>query len=251
MKNNTIVIAIVIAVILILGVWLLVMGRKNSGQPANPATGANPQNQPAPAASNPSAQNKPSTFSGNLADLMAKKTPVSCQVSFDQNGTTQTQKMYLDGSNVRTDVVMTVGGQQNTAHVVIKDGWEYMWYDNALPGMAANTGTKINLSALPKQPQGQTTPGATQNNGGFDTQKNMNFSCAPWTPDASQFVLPANIQFQDLSSLMQPSAIPVPTVTGSAGAVPVPGNICAMCKNIPAGTARTQCEASCAATQKK
>jgi hypothetical protein len=250
MKNNAIVIAIVVIVILVIGGWFLVMGQKNSGQLANSATGTNTQNQTAPAANNQNAQNNASTFSGTLADLMAKKTPVNCQVSFDQNGTMQTQSMYFDGSNVRTDMSLNVGGQQNTAHVVIKDSWEYMWYENALPGMAVGQGTKINLSALPKQPQGQTTPTTAQNKGGIDTQKNMNFSCKPWTPDASQFVVPANVQFQDLSSLMQPPAITAPAVTGAAGAPSAPANICAVCKNIPAGPARTQCETSCASATK-
>jgi flagellar basal body-associated protein FliL len=250
MKNNTIVIVIVVIVILVIGGWFLMMGQKNNGQPANSVTGTNPQNQTAPAANNQNTQNNASTFSGTLSDLMAKKTPVNCQVSFDQNGTTQTQSMYFDGSNVRSDIVLNVGGQQNTAHVVIKDGWEYMWYENALPGMAAGQGTKINLSSLPKNPQGQKAPAAAQDKGGIDTQKNMNFSCKPWTPDASQFVLPANVQFQDLSSLMQPPAIPAPAVTGAAGAPSVPANVCAVCKNIPAGTARTQCETSCASATK-
>ena len=249
MKNNAIIIAIVVAVVLVIGGWFLVMGQKNNGQSANDLVHSGPIPADVPPVNNQNTQNNASTFSGSLSDLMAKKNPVSCQVSFDQSGTMQTQSIYFDGSNVRTDMVINIGGQQNTAHVVIKDGWEYMWYENALPGMAAGQGTKINLTSLPKNPQGQTAP-AAQNKGGIDTQKNMNFSCKPWTPDASQFVVPANVQFQDLSSLMQPPAVPVPAVPGTAGAPAAPANICAVCKNIPAGTARIQCETSCASATK-
>jgi hypothetical protein len=179
-----------------------------------------------------------------LADLMAKKSPVNCQVSFDQNGTTQTQSIYFDGTNLRTDMVMTIAGQQNTTHIVIKDSWEYMWSDSAIAGMTANTGTKINFSQLQK-PQTPVATGTTPSNGGLDTQKTMNFSCTPWIVDASKFDLPANIKFQDLTSLTQM------VVPAAGGAPEAPASACDMCKIVPAGDARTQCEASCASAPKQ
>ena len=246
MKNKTIVIAIVIVLILIAGIWLL-MGKKNNGAPESPAIGRNPQNQAA-AGGNSVAQNNSNTFAGTLSDLMAKKTPVNCQVSFDQNGMTQTQSMYFDGSNLRTDVVMNVAGQQNTAHVVLKDGWEYMWSEGGALGAAANMGTKINVSEMKKQ-QAQAASGTPQNNRGLDIQRTMNFACSPWVPDATKFALPTDIQFQDMTSL-GPSAGTVPAA-GVGGTPAAPANLCDVCKNIPAGSARTQCETSCASAPKQ
>ena len=123
---------------------------------------------------------------------------------------------------------------------MIKDGWEYMWSDAAVGGIAANMGIKMNFDQIKKQQQTQTTPGGAQNNG-LDTQKTMNFSCTPWIADASKFDLPSNIQFTDMTSLAQPPAIT------PAGATPgATTSACDMCKIIPAGAARTQCESSCA-----
>jgi len=250
MKNKQIVIAIIVVIILIAGIWIFMSGQKNNGQPVNAPTGANSQTQPNPATNNSGTQTttttttQTNTFSGSLADLMAKKSPVNCQVSFDQNGTTQTQSMYFDGTNLRTDMVITIAGQPNTTHLVIKDGWEYMWSDSAIAGMTANTGTKINFSQLQK-PQTPAAAGTTPSNGGLDTQKTMNFSCTPWIADASKFDLPANIQFQDLTSLTQ-------TVVPASGGTPgAPASACDMCKLIPAGDARTQCQASCASAPKQ
>ena len=115
MNKNT-VIAIVIVVIILILAFLFLMGNKaNNGQTANNPAGnsQNPVN-PAPAATNSGAQNQANTFAGSLSDLMGKKTPQNCQVSFDQNGTTQTQSLYFDGTNLRTDMVINIGGQQNT-----------------------------------------------------------------------------------------------------------------------------------------
>ena len=248
MTNKIIIIAIVAFLFLGAGAWML-MGQKSGGQPENSATGVNPQNQAAPAGSNAGTQNNSNTFAGTLSDLMAKKTPVNCQVSFEQNGMTQTQSMYFDGGNLRTDVVMNVGGKQNTAHVVLKDGWEYMWSEGGVSGAADNIGTKINVSEVKKQ-QAQVAGGAAPNNAGIDTQKTMNFSCVPWMPDASQFELPANIQFQDMTTLVPSAAGSAPAV-GAGGAPAAPANLCDVCKNIPAGSARTQCETSCAGAPKQ
>lgn len=247
MNNKTIV--IVVAVVLILGVavWL-VMGQKFSGQTKNSLSGANSQNQTAPAGNNSAAQNNSNTFAGTLSDLMAKKTPVNCQVSIGQSGMTQTQTIYFDGSNLRTDVAMNVEDRQNTAHVVLKDGWEYMWSEGVASGAAGNIGTKINVSELKKQ-QAQVASEAPQNNGGIDIQRTMNFSCIPWVPDAAQFALPADIQFQDMTSFGT-GAGSVPAV-GAGGIPTAPANLCDVCKNIPVGSARTQCETSCASAPKQ
>lgn len=240
MKKNTIIVIVIVVILLILAIWFLMRGKNSGGQPANvPATG-NSQNQANPTTNSQTAQNGANNFAGSLSDLMAKKTPQNCQVSYNTNGTAQTQSLYFDGTNLRTDIAMNVGGQQTTMHALIKDGWEYVWNDTAVGGMAANMGIKMNFAQVQEQQQAQTSPGGARNNG-LDTQKTMNFSCTPWIADASKFDLPSNIQFQDLTSLAQPAGGTPGTATSA----------CDMCKIIPAGDARTKCEASCNAAPAK
>ena len=238
MKKNIIIVLVIVVILLIVGIWFFAGRQKNNGQPANTPVGTNSQNQPNQTANNSNTQSRSNTFAGSLSDLMGKKTPQNCQVSFDQNGTAQTSTLYFDGTNLRMDATSNIGGQPSVTHVLITGGWEYTWNDVAIAGMAANTGIKINMSQIKQQ--APATPGAAPNNTGLDIQKSMNFSCTPWTPDASQFVLPANIQFQDLSSLIPSAGSP------SGGTPATPASACQACQVIPAGAARTQCESSCA-----
>jgi hypothetical protein len=65
----------------------------------------------------------------------------------------------------------------------------YTWTD------ATKTGSKMALATIEKQQ----APGPNQ---GFDPNKKVNYSCVPWSTNASMFALPAGIQFNDFSNIL-------------------------------------------------
>lgn len=231
--NNKIILSVVVVVILAASAVWFVGIKKNYGVGGfgvpNPPQETNIQD--ASRSADESA-NKPSDttndFNGTLTDLMAKATPSKCNAEFDMERKTQKQTIYFDGKNLRSEMVMDIGGIKNNVFVIVKDGWEYVWNENNAAGIEPMA-MKLKFTAFDQQknPEAPATQG-----GAMDASQKMKFSCAPWSVDAAMFELPAGVEFQDFTATVQKS------LENS------PQSICGACDLIPDASAKAECQKS-------
>jgi hypothetical protein len=68
----------------------------------------------------------------------------------------------------------------------------------------------------------------------------VDYSCSPWTVDATKFAVPQNVSFMDISAMMD-----AVKAQGAAGAqakpMGMPAMNCSICDQAPKGQARDQC----------
>ena len=161
---------------------------------------------------------------GSLRDLIAKGVPQSCTFSTDRSQGT----VYVDKGKVRGDLNTTVDGQSVKSHMIVMNNTNYIWSDDR------KTGIKMSFdpNATPAATSG--TP-STSTSGTFDASVNMNYKCSAWVVDASQFTLPADVNF---------STFAVPSQSSQAS--PAGGSAssqCSYCDSLT-GDSKAQCLAA-------
>jgi hypothetical protein len=158
-------------------------------QQAEPETTTAPPN---PEAANPPPAEPPrsdlANFNGTAAALLAEGQNITCSVSrTDAAGTVAgTTFVAGRGNRLRGDFVLTrPDGVKVNGHIILAGGNSYFWADE-LP-----QGVKRPLPADPAAPAG----GSEQNV--FD--QSLQYTCQPWTVDATVFALPGNKEFIDFT----------------------------------------------------
>lgn len=130
-------------------------------------------------------QTSPST-KGSIKSLLASGKNVSCNISMpDQQGS---GKVFVSGTKVRGDFTMQVDGKELSSHMVSDGAYIYVWTDTS------NQGTKFKTDT--KAPTASNQPQTT------DLDKEVDLNCSNWSLDNSKFTVPGNIQFSDLSQMM-------------------------------------------------
>lgn len=100
-------------------------------------------------------------------------------------------KLWTTGNQGRSTITANVNGSQMEANAIYKDNTAYTWMS-----MAGKTmGYKFSQSELEKM-DSSLTPEERQQ--AEQVRSEMLFNCNPWTPDASKFVLPSDVNFQEL-----------------------------------------------------
>ena len=191
-------IALVIIVIAAAGLFFAMSGKKN---PADDSSGMKGIETPITPANNGNGQ-----FNGTISDLLGRSVPSECTFSMD---TSASGTVYTANGQARMDI--TMNNEQGTIvmHAVVRDGFEYTWFDS---GPMKGTGMKLDVNKAKAAAKSQ-APASAQS---VDTEKNMDMNCSAWATSASVFELPAGINFQDITQLI-PGSNP-----GSSPSAPVP-----------------------------
>ncbi len=177
----------VIVVLAILGIGAYVMSNKS----ANPSPA--PQTSAQPAASVTS----DSSTKGTLKSLLTSGKNVTCTFTYpDQTGS---GTVYISSPKFRGDFSVKVEGKEMMSHMIQDNGTAYMWTDGSTQG----TKFKMDLNASP-------APNASTQ--AADLNKEVDMKCSDWAVDNSKFAIPTNIQFADLSQMMN--------TQGQSGAAP-------------------------------
>ena len=159
-------------------------------------------------------------------------------------GTTGT--IYLSSGNMRGDFVTTnPSGKVENAHMILTGGTDYIWTDQMAQGF------KVLWSAVASSTAMSNRPGAVNVN------QQTDYTCSPWVPDQSEFTVPTNIQFTDITAMMQQygkgstngsatagasATAGTPASTGVAPATGASGS-CAQCASVPAAY-QAECRAA-------
>jgi len=169
-----------------------------------------------------------SSGSASLKELMSRSTSTRCEFSTTEESNNSSGVVYAANGKGRVDFSSINNGQVSTGHMIMDNDYAYTWIDGQEKGFKVSTAT-----AASTQPSDQTKRQ-------FDADKKMDYKCENWSADNSIFFLPANMEFTDLSAMMniqgggQGSMTP-PTSTNSAQ--------CAACDQAPEAS-RAQCRAA-------
>lgn len=170
-------------------------------------------------------QTSDSITKGSIKSLLGANKNVTCTTTAeDQSGT---GTIFVAGSKMRGDFSTQVEGKSMMTHMISDGQYSYMWSDED------SKGTKFKIDPdqpVPSVPAGSSVQSQT---GNMDDEVDMN--CSNWNPDNSKFQVPANIEFIDMSAMMENAK--VQTKTGTT----VPKMDSSVCDSIEDVDAKAQC----------
>lgn len=187
-----------------------------------------------------SAQPKAESFSGSVADLLARNKSAKCDLVAQQGENIISGTTYVSGTKARSDYQMKGANNQNMNSHMINDGtWMYTWSDDA-----SGQAMKIKLDTLNSdQFNSSGAQNQAQDSGLEEYQSDMNYQCYNWATDASLFVPPADLNFIDFSQIMEDAFRSLPaTPTGQNSGLP--DNLCSQCDALPNAQAKSSCQQS-------
>lgn len=136
------------------------------------------------------------TLKGTLDQVLAKGQSVKCTFTDTQDGTKVESTTYISGTRFRSETKTTDEGNETMEYNMISDGeWAYVWSNQQ------ETGMKMKYSDFEKPEDRETGPHNPVSNM-MNAMKAYNYSCVPWITDPSKFNAPTDIEFQDLSAMM-------------------------------------------------
>lgn len=138
------------------------------------------------------------TSSTTFGELIARAGSWTCEVRVATDGAPSVGVTYIADGKIRADFTSTVeamGGTAVTSHMIQADGYIYTWSDMAPQGMKMKTREGEAVADVGTQ---EAVP----------HDASVDYTCAPWAPDASQFVPPENISFMELGASGMPAGLP-------------------------------------------
>ncbi len=127
--------------------------------------------------------NESQNFSGSMQELMARGGSWTCDVTSTAGGITSSGTTYVANGMVRSDFssnIPQVGNIQS--YMIVRDGLAYSWTS------MMNQGFKFPIA----QSEGEAEVSAEV---AAQINQDYDFSCRPWSVDASKFALPSGITF--------------------------------------------------------
>ena len=209
--KNIAIAAILVLLLLLLGAGGYLMLNKNSANNLKTASKETP------------VPTKTEQTTKSLTDLLSLGQNLRC--TFDTTSTTGGSTkgtVYVSGTKIRGDFTVTAkdGKEEQTSMIRVGDT-NYVW------GSILPTGIKMTLS-LDK------ISGNAQASQYFNPSQKTNYTCVPWSVDASLFTPPSNIKFTDMTTLLAPKETVTGTQTKTGTSDP--------CSQITDATAKAACE---------
>lgn len=154
----------------------------------------------------------------SLMDLWKSQSSQKC--TFSDTSTKTSGTVYVSDGKVRGDFRINSQGQVLNSHMIVDGQTSYIWSDGMGQGM------KIAMDKF------ASTPTATQSSQ-VDINKKTDYRCENWNTDNTVFTIPADMQFNDMSSL----------VPNASGMMDGKAAQCAACDRL-SGVARAQCKSA-------
>ena len=132
----------------------------------------------------------------DIHELISSGATEVCTFSIVATATTSSLSgtIYMDSGNMRGDFSKTdVSGKTTSSHMIISSGTVYLWSDALTKGVKLLWSVAASSSAM----LGKT--------GGIDIDQPTDYSCAVRTPDQSEFIIPTDTTFTDITAMMKAS----------------------------------------------
>lgn len=155
----------------------------------------------------------------SLKDLW--RSGVSQKCTFADGSVTGTT--YVSDGQMKGDFSTSVNGKSTTSHMIVQGDSSYVWMDGQTQGF------KVSIENISQQ------IGASSS-GSIDLNREFNVECQSEAVESSQFILPQNVQFQDMGSINQNM-----TKATNSGTIDLKATQCGACDKLPGG-AKDQCK---------
>ena len=143
-------------------------------------------------------QGEESMTKSSIKSLLGVGKNVTCIISYPEHGSSGT--IYVSDNKMRGDFTALVN-DKSMASSIIQDGtYMYMW--------SGNQGTKMSVEQVMTA-----TPTPSSQSTDLDAQVDM--KCSNTSPDSSKFTPPADVQFTDMSAMMDKMQSGQPGASGS------------------------------------
>jgi hypothetical protein len=159
----------------------------------------------------------------SLKELLSGNASQEC--TFTDNEAGSTGVVFVADKKMKGDFTTTVEGETNKSHVIVDNNVMYTWTSDS------NTGFKFTFD-----PEDVEEAREQAEQGAFDLNREVDFSCKPWNPDQNTFTPPTDVTFQDLSDFS--SGMPVQGTDTKDRSVE--GANCSSC-NYLSGEAKMNC----------
>jgi len=156
-----------------------------------------------------------------MRSLLSKGENLVCTFSRIDDESDIQGTVYISGSGgeIRGDyTIQTRAVSDMEAHMVKQNNTIYAWSSMSSQGTMMSTD--------------ENAPAESESSSAIDMDEKVEFKCDSWNPDPSKFELPSNIEFMDMSAMMESQM----EATGSINT-----NQCSACNAIPNETAKQQC----------
>lgn len=129
---------------------------------------------------------------GSIAGLIAAGKSVNCTMNYpDGQGS---GSVYVSGKKVRGDFSVLAEGKEYKSSMIQDGDYAYLWSD------ADKKGTKIKVSGLGS---GSAPTGANSQSQAVNLDQQVDLKCSSEGVDASKFVVPSDVEFTDMSAMME------------------------------------------------
>ena len=155
----------------------------------------------------------------DFASLGSNKECTFSDLDSENKGT-----MYIGNGEVRGDFESNIDGKIVISHMIQDEYGMFIWTDGEKQGF------KVSLESINDAVEKVDTTG-------FDLNKEVDYSCKPWSVVQGVFDAPRDVEFQDFSKMMKGigEKMQVESTPGATGS-----SSCSMCDNLPA-----ESQASC------
>lgn len=159
----------------------------------------------------------------SLRDLLSGNASQEC--NFKDNETGSTGVVLVADNKMKGDFTTTVEGEASNSYVIVNNNVMYTWTADS------DTGFKFTFD-----PEDVEEARQQVEQGAFDLNREVDFTCKPWSPDQNVFTPPSDVTFQDFSDFT--SGMPVPGTDTEEKSVE--GADCNSC-NYLSGEAKANC----------
>jgi major membrane immunogen (membrane-anchored lipoprotein) len=142
------------------------------------------------------------SLTGSFLDILKMGKSVKCTGTMEDDEGKMELQVYASGEKSYTESVVTSTEDETFNLYSIFDGeWFYNWGD-MLP-----TATKMKVSDVEElsenfeEPEDTMEPADEKPTGKM--MEDLDYKCAPWIPDDSKFVPPADVEFVDMAQMME------------------------------------------------
>ncbi len=144
----------------------------------------------------PGAQGESNSKKMAFSEFLKQGGSYTCTVNQDVGGVQTAGIVYIHKDKIKGMFESVIQGVKTNTFFVVRDGYTYTW-SSAYP-----MGFRAPLES------GANTQGVSAPTGSFSWNASEigDYNCAPWSPDESVFIVPANVQFMtagDMGGMLQ------------------------------------------------
>lgn len=213
--NKTVLAAIAIVIILLVGIAFFLASKKSSTTP-NAQTPNSVTLQPT--------KTVIGAIQGTLKSLLASGNPQACMYTTTMQNTSVNGTVFVASGKMRGDFTSNGNQAKISGHMIVDSNYTYIWTD------ASNQGIKMQLN----QVQPSITPSINTQSANLD--QNVSYTCTNWNEDDTKFNIPTNVTF---NSFTLPSGMVLPS--GTSQSSNYNQSACNACNNLPAA-AQSACK---------